>query len=103
MKKAENKVSVPAKKAAKTASKKAPSKLAEPIAASTAPAGDAAPAPSRPAAAKRANPKPTPAVVAPAKDTVIVAKIDVGFGNALYLRGDGPGLSWSKGVPMDCA
>jgi hypothetical protein len=34
--------------------------------------------------------------------TTITAKIDVGFGNALYLRGEGPGLSWEKGVPMAC-
>lgn len=34
--------------------------------------------------------------------TTIVAQIDVGFGNTLYLRGEGPGLSWEKGVPLDC-
>ena len=31
---------------------------------------------------------------------VIAAKIDVGFGNLLYLRGDGPGLNWTKGLPL---
>jgi len=35
-------------------------------------------------------------------ETRISAKIDIGFGNILYLRGDGPGLSWEQGVPMDC-
>ncbi len=35
-------------------------------------------------------------------ETKITAKIDIGFGNILYLRGDGPGLSWEHGVPMDC-
>lgn len=34
--------------------------------------------------------------------TLIVAQVDVGFGNALYLRGDGAGLSWDKGAPMTC-
>jgi hypothetical protein len=34
--------------------------------------------------------------------TTITAHIDIGFGNTLYLRGDGPGLSWDKGVPLDC-
>jgi hypothetical protein len=34
--------------------------------------------------------------------TTIVAKIDVGFGNALYIRGEGPGLSWDRGLVMDC-
>lgn len=24
----------------------------------------------------------------------------IGIGNKLYIRGDGPGLSWDKGVPM---
>ncbi len=43
---------------------------------------------------------------APAKSsrpsTMITAKIDIGFGNALFVRGDGPGLSWDRGVAMDC-
>jgi hypothetical protein len=34
--------------------------------------------------------------------TAITAKIDVGFGNALYVRGEGPGLNWTQGVPMTC-
>jgi len=34
--------------------------------------------------------------------TTISALIDVGFGNTLYLRGEGPGLSWETGIPMDC-
>ncbi len=37
-----------------------------------------------------------------AKPVVIEAKIDVGFGNALYLRGEGLGLSWTQGVPLTC-
>lgn len=42
------------------------------------------------------------APAAKASPTVISALIDVGFGNRLYLRGEGPGLSWSVGVPLDC-
>jgi len=34
--------------------------------------------------------------------TTINARIDVGFGNALFLRGEGPGLSWDKGLLMEC-
>lgn len=34
--------------------------------------------------------------------TVITARIDIGFGNALYVRGEGPGLSWDRGVPLNC-
>jgi hypothetical protein len=35
--------------------------------------------------------------------TVITAKINVGFGNTLFLRGEGPDLSWDVGAPMNCA
>ena len=41
-----------------------------------------------------------PKTVAAASVTTIVAKVDVGFGNTLFLRGTGPGLSWEKGVEM---
>ncbi len=34
--------------------------------------------------------------------TTIVVQLNVGFGNTLYVRGEGPGLSWEKGVPLDC-
>lgn len=33
--------------------------------------------------------------------TSITALIDVGYGNTLFLRGEGPGLSWEKGIPLD--
>jgi hypothetical protein len=36
------------------------------------------------------------------KAITIEAKMDVGFGNALYLRGEGLGLSWTRGVPLTC-
>ena len=34
--------------------------------------------------------------------TTIEAKIDVGYGNNLFVRGEGPGLSWDKGTPLKC-
>ena len=34
--------------------------------------------------------------------TTITARINVGFGNALFLRGEGAGLSWDRGVQMTC-
>jgi hypothetical protein len=37
-----------------------------------------------------------------ASRATIVARIDVGFGNSLYIRGEGPGLSWDRGLAMDC-
>ena len=66
------------------------------------------PAPAKkPAKLPVANKKiaPAPAVKPVATKpvvTTITAKIDIGFGNALYIRGDGPSLSWDKGTLMDC-
>jgi hypothetical protein len=34
--------------------------------------------------------------------TTIVAAVDVGFGNALTLRGEGAGLSWDTGLALAC-
>ena len=45
------------------------------------------------------TPKPT---MPTPKVTTIEVKVDVGFGNAVYLRGQGPGLSWERGVPCEC-
>ncbi len=42
------------------------------------------------------------AVVTRVVTTTISAQIDIGFGNALYIRGEGPGLSWDRGVLMNC-
>ena len=36
------------------------------------------------------------------KTVTIEAKIDVGFGNTLYMRGEGQGLSWNRGIPLSC-
>jgi hypothetical protein len=33
--------------------------------------------------------------------TVISARLDVGFGNRLYLRGEGAGLAWHQGTPLE--
>ncbi len=51
-----------------------------------------------------------PVTVAPAKKQIaaavaaitIEAKIDVGFGNKLFVRGQGAGLSWDHGIPLEC-
>ena len=60
------------------------------------------------AAVKAAKAAPK-AAAAPAKKktgelpaTFISAQIDIGFGNQLFVRGTGPGLSWDQGVPMEC-
>jgi hypothetical protein len=83
------KASSPAKKSASKATKKAPvkkkgaAKKATTARKQVTPAKGAAPA----------------AGAAPV--TTIIAQVDVGWGNAVYLRGEGGGLSWEKGVPMD--
>jgi len=51
-------------------------------------------------AASPAKKKPGVKVESPA--TFITANIDIGFGNHLFIRGSGPGLSWDHGVAMDC-
>jgi hypothetical protein len=88
----------------KTTVKKAPTErktAAAPSKAKAAPeaAGAAVPAveaakPKAPRARKPAAEKPATAL------TQVKAYIDVGPGNTLFVRGEGPGLSWEAGVPM---
>jgi hypothetical protein len=71
----------------------------------------ATPAPAKKVVAKKVAAKKAPAAkkvaakkVTPAKTVVktsIIARVDVGFGNSLYVRGEGAGLSWDKGVQLD--
>ncbi|MFA6962066.1 MAG: hypothetical protein WC205_15025 [Opitutaceae bacterium] len=83
-------------KAAKTTSpvKKVTAKIVKKPAAAAPAKRTAAPVAKAPAV-KAATPKQSP--------TVITALIDIGFGNTLYIRGEGPGLSWDTGVALDCA
>ena len=64
----------------------------------------AAPAAPAKAPAKKtvAPARKKPAVTSEPPATFISAKIDIGFGNHLYIRGEGPGLSWDHGLAMDC-
>ena len=57
--------------------------------------------PKAPAKKTAAPAKKKPAVASEPPATFISAKIDIGFGNHLYLRGEGPGLSWDHGLAMD--
>ena len=110
-------------KEAKSASPKpapAPVRQAKPAAkAPVLKVAKAAPAPAVLSELVPARPKPTKApkvVKAPAAEPTvepkaggksapitIVAVVDVGFGNALTLRGEGAGLSWDTGLPLACA
>ncbi|MDI1321019.1 MAG: hypothetical protein PSW75_12625 [bacterium] len=55
-----------------------------------------------PAKKMTAPAKRKPAVTSEPPATFISAKIDIGFGNHLYIRGTGPGLNWAHGLAMDC-
>ncbi|MFQ3270716.1 MAG: outer membrane biosynthesis protein TonB [Lentimonas sp.] len=93
------KKAAPAKKA--VAPKKAtPAKKA--VAPKKAAPSKKAVAPKKAAPAKKAV---APKNAAPAKKaaaaTSIIARVDVGFGNALYVRGEGAGLSWNKGTALE--
>jgi len=78
--------------AKKTATKKAPAKkAAKKVAAKKAPAKKVA---TKAPAKKKAS---TKKVV----KTSLIARVDVGFGNSLYVRGEGAGLSWDKGVQLE--
>ena len=62
----------------------------------------AAPVKTETVAVKPVTPKPAPVKTAKptAMPTTIEAKIDVGFGNSLFVRGQGAGLSWDHGTPL---
>lgn len=98
MKKTAKKTIAPVTPVTSTATK-SPAKVASvAVATGTAPAGPvkaAAPAPAKPVAAKTS-------IVTSAAPITIEAKIDVGFGNNLYVRGQGAGLSWDQGTPLEC-
>lgn len=97
----------PVKKAAtkKTSAKKAVTKVAE---TQVAAVKTVAPAVEKPVVAEVqpksvGKPVAKKATKAPAKKagaTTVVAKVDVGFGNSLFVRGEGAGLSWDQGVAM---
>jgi len=60
-------------------------------------------------AVKKAVDKKAPAPIATKKTVTsratkitISAKVDIGFGNTLFLRGEGKDLSWDQGVIMTC-
>ena len=63
-----------------------------------------APAPKKKAVAKKKAParKKTVSSKANPKLTTIIASVDVGYGNELFIRGEGSGLSWDAGTPMTC-
>lgn len=85
---AKKKTTTAEKKTASAATKKVVKKAAAKAPASTA--------------TKKAVKKSTATKKVEKKVTRIVANVDVGWGNMLYIRGEGAGLSWEQGVPMLC-
>jgi len=89
--------------------KKALSPLTSTVAKSSKPAAAKKPkaaiakpkAPALDTAAKATTSTPR-TMQATAAVTTIEAFIDVGFGNRLTLRGEGAGLSWERGLTMNC-
>lgn len=80
-------------------------KPAAPAKAETTAKPAAKPAPAKAAKAAKAPASPAKATATAKKAidstaTVVVAKYDVGFGNKLFIRGEGAGLSWETGVEM---
>jgi hypothetical protein len=45
--------------------------------------------------------EPRTRIITAAASIVIEAKVDVGFGNHLFVRGQGAGLSWERGVQLE--
>ncbi len=88
-------------------------KVVKAKAAKAAPVAPAAelvpPAPKATKAPKVVKPAAAPKVETKAEakpvsaGTIIVAAVDVGFGNVLTLRGEGAGLTWDTGLALECA
>jgi len=55
-----------------------------------------------PVATAKTAPTTTAAPASNGAVTTIDVKLDVGFGNAVFLRGTGGGLTWERGVPLVC-
>ena len=58
--------------------------------------------PAKAPAKKTAAPVKKKATASEPSATFISVQVDIGFGNHLTIRGDGPGLSWDSGLVMDC-
>jgi hypothetical protein len=82
----------------------------DPVAVPPAPAATAEPEPAFEAAASAPEPSdfaqvspeeaaPAPAVSSDGATRLLVTAY-IGIGNRLFIRGDGPGLNWDKGVPL---
>lgn len=99
MKKTTKKTTAPVAPAAVTAAPVAAQSPAPTKTVTAAPVATTAPA--APVKAAPALAAKTPIVTAAAPIT-IEAKINVGFGNKLFVRGQGAGLSWDHGIPLEC-
>jgi len=93
-------VPTPVKKAAPKAAAPAPAAAPSPKAAAPAPAPVPVPVPIKKPVIPVDPVNPPAAAPSVAAFTAVTAQIDVGFGNALFIRGEGPGLNWNKGLAL---
>jgi hypothetical protein len=96
---AAGKPAAPAAVSAKPAALSAARKSAAPLPALSK---SIAPAPAATKSATPASAASKTSSTKPVTSTTIEAKIDVGFGNQLFVRGEGEGLSWDRGIPLEC-
>ena len=82
--------------AAKPAVAAAPATAVRPAAGATPATAPTPATAAKPATVATAKPAPSGAL------TTIDVKMDVGLGNAIFLRGEGSGLTWDRGVPLVC-
>lgn len=97
------KAKVPRKTTAPAATPRAAKKRSASPAGSVA--GEGKTSAKKPAAKKAVTSSPetaVPSLVAEGPLTTVEVKLDVGFGNALFIRGEGDSLSWDEGIPLRC-
>lgn len=85
----------------KKAATKAPAKKAPAKKAPTKKAAVKAPVKKAPVKTSTQKKVATKAAKKKTAKTTIIANVDVGFGNSLYIRGEGAGLSWEKGTLLE--
>ncbi|KAF3361513.1 hypothetical protein PHSC3_001888 [Chlamydiales bacterium STE3] len=49
---------------------------------------------------KTEKPSPPTRIIPPNPTTKVVIKYNVGYSNTLFIRGEGAGLNWEKGTPL---
>lgn len=96
------KTPAPAKKAVKTATKAVKKAVVEVKKAAVKKAAATKTAVKKTVTKKATSGTAKKTVTPKATEITISAKVNIGYGNTLFLRGEGKGLSWDQGVSMTC-